>query len=112
MDFKHLISLFVLLLFLTPVTYAGSGDFTIKSIGISEWSNTLFIDVNESHIQSECSDKNSFRYIINKENSLYREIYSGLLAAKSSKSTVSIAFTDSAADCRYNSPQIASISIQ
>jgi uncharacterized ion transporter superfamily protein YfcC len=91
---------------------AGKYDFTIKSLGISEGSYTLFIDTNETHTLSECSEKSSFRYVINKESSLYREIYSGIMAAQMADKTVEIAFTDAATDCLYNSPQILSISIK
>ena len=107
-------NLILLLLFsASSMSHAvGLHEFSIKNIGISEGSYTVFVDTNENHTLSECSRKNSFRYVINKENSLYKEIYSGLLAAKMSASKVEIAFTEEAQDCLYNSPQILSIRIK
>jgi len=101
----------LILTFISSLSYsAGIENFTIKSVGISEGSYTIFVDTFESHDESECSDKNSLRYKVN-DTSLYREIYSGLLAAKMSGSAVQIAFTSDLESCLYNAPQILSISI-
>ncbi|MCH2041055.1 MAG: hypothetical protein MK185_10520 [Saccharospirillaceae bacterium] len=102
---------FILLasMLLPSLSLAGSDDFTVKGLGIST-SNTIFLDVNESHSQSECSNKNSFRF--KTAHPLYKEIYATLLTAKATRSEVRIAFSDSVSDCVYNSPQILSVYIK
>ena len=99
-------------LLISSSSYAGSDIFTIKTVGISENSQTLFITTDQSHTQSECQNKSAFRYSINKSNSLHKEFYSGLLAAKMSGQSVNLGFTDDAASCLYDSPQIKYVSIE
>ncbi|WP_194868228.1 hypothetical protein [Pseudoalteromonas sp. PPB1] len=94
-------------LFVSSSLFAGSDDFKVKGVGISTSSGTIFLDVTKYHSQSSCSDKNSFRFKTN--HPLYQDIYATLLTAKATDSTVTIAFTDDASLCVYNSPQILSV---
>lgn len=97
-------------LLLPSLSLAASGDFTVKGLGISHFSKTIFLDVHESHSKSECSDKNSFRF--KTSHNLYKEIYATLLTAKATGSKVNIAFSDNMSNCLYNSPQILSVYIK
>ena len=91
-------------LLVSNLSLAAQSDFTVQGVGISDFSKTIFLDVNESHSKSSCSDKNSFRF--KTEHPLYKEVYATLLTAKTTKRTVTIAFTEKAEDCVYSSPQI------
>jgi hypothetical protein len=98
------------LVFTFSLSHAGNGSFTVKFVGISATSNTIFFDVNESHTYSECTDKNSFRF--ETSHPLYKEVYATLLTALATQMTVNLAFTDSSSECLYNAPKILSVYIK
>jgi hypothetical protein len=106
---KIIITLF--LLFSFSLSYAGSGSFTVRHVGISSTTNTVFFDVNEAHDDSECSDKNTFRFEVG-QSTLYKEVYATLLTAFVAKKTITIVFSDSLSECIYNAPQISSVFIR
>ncbi len=91
----------------SAISHAGQDWFSAKGLGISAGSGTIFLDVNESHDQSECTDKNSFRFKVS--NPLYREVYATLLADQVTKKSILIAFSDEASLCLYNAPVIYSV---
>ena len=85
-------------------------DFTILMVGISEDTDTILVEINESQNDSQCDLRRSFRYPISEvNNSYYKEIYSTLLIAYTTKKTVRIGFTIEPEFCILGSPQIRKV---
>ena len=106
------IVLLITLSLLSMATLASTGviNATVKGLGISSSSGTIYLDINESQTSASCTDKDSFRFKVS--NPLYKEVYATLLTAKVANKTVTIAYSNDESMCHYNSPQIYSVYIK
>lgn len=82
-------------------------------VGISDTSRTVFMFSEEPMAESPCGGKKLLRYEIDKENSLWKEVYSTALTAWVSKSKVMVGYDDDANKCyggaEGDSPRIVNI---
>lgn len=97
------ILILMILLSLSGIASAKTVHSNIKLnvVGISDTSRTIFMFSEETIENNPCGDggKKLLRYEIDKENSLWKEIYSTALTAWVSQSTVTVGFDDEPDKC-------------
>jgi len=81
------------LVFLPSALAAEKGTYTIKGIGVSDVSHSMFINVVEEITQTTCSKNKTFRFKKSGESEkIFREILALLMTAKVTNSKVVIAY--------------------
>lgn len=91
---KSLVVFFALFVVSTSAS-ADAADFTIKGVGVSNTSESIFINVNEEVPSTSCSKTKTFRLRKADAENTFEEILSLTIAAKATGSTVSIGYDES-----------------
>jgi len=90
---KFIILLSIILAFSSTTTAAEKGIYTIKGVGVSDVSHSMFINVNEEITETTCSKNQTFRFKKTGESEkVFREILALIMTAKVTGSEVSIAY--------------------
>lgn len=100
---------FLTLSLVSVFSVAATKTFTVAGVGISANTNTIFLNVEQDHGHSSCTNQRGFRFSATLP--LYKEVYATLLTAKVSKKSIEINYDDSNR-CVYNSPIIKSVYIK
>ena len=108
--------LLILVLFFIPLCVSAKtvhSTIQLSVVGISDMSRTVFMFSEEPMENSPCGGKKLLRYDIDKENSLWKEVYSTALTAWVSKSKVMVGYDDDVNNCyggaEGDSPRIVNI---
>lgn len=92
---KKLIVLTILSLLPLAAQAAPKADFTIKGLGISHSSGSIFINVNEVIESTSCEDKKKLR--IPNDSPVFKEMWSMLLTAQAIGQSINVSYRE--ADC-------------
>lgn len=89
--FVAVISLFIS--FFSVTSSAGSGRYTIESVGVSESSGTIYLKVSPNIPDTTCSRKSEVRVEL-QSTSFVDKVYSAALTAKVANLEVALTYTD------------------
>ncbi len=103
--FLTLIGLFISLFSVT--SSAGSGRYTIESVGVSESSGTIYLKVSPNIPDTTCDRKSEVRVEL-QSSTFADKVYSAALTAKVANLEVALTYTDT---CLFNGPTLKLLEI-